>query len=147
MKKTFEIKTAQDFAGLLAVITKKTKKYVEKEGGFKPFDVTIEEHKEGKEPKHLNGFNRVCGHIAPYLKEMTGEIWSKDRVKQYIKLRAGFVDVYEGTATTRSCKDATLEDMLTLIAEVIAFGESMDIPDCQLKNAEQRALEEYYNNK
>lgn len=147
MTKKFEIKTTTDFYNFSVYINTDLYNYVERNLDFKPFDVTIEEHKESKSGKQLRGFFRLCQHIAPYLQEMTGEIWDKDRVRYYIELRAGYVSIYKGIATPKSLAKATMEEMAKLIYHLSEFGDEMDIPDCYLIGDEQRELEEYYNNK
>lgn len=145
MTKKFEIKTTTDFYNFSVYVNTDLYNYVERNLEFKAFDVTIEKHVEHKTGGQLRGFFRLCQHIAPYLQEMTGEVWDKDRVRYYITMRSGYVDLYKGIVTPRSLAKAQKEEMMTLINLLIAFGESMDIPDCTLTSKEEEAFNNYYN--
>jgi hypothetical protein len=141
--KKFEIKTRLDFAKVICFVQRDLLNYVNG-GKFEPFDVTIERHVEKKTGGQLRGFFRLCQHIAPYLQEMTGEVWDKDRVRYYITMRSGYVDLYKGIVTPRSLAKAQKEEMMTLINLLIVFGNEMDIPDCTLTSKEEEAFNNYY---
>lgn len=143
MTKKFEIKTRLDFAKVICYVQKDLLNYVNG-SQFEAFDVTIEKHKESKTSKQLRGFFRLCQHIAPYLQEMTGEIWDKDRVRYYIQLKVGYADIYQGIFIPRSLAKAQKEELEAIINEIIAFGSSLDIPDCTLTSNEEKEFNNYY---
>lgn len=109
--------------------------------------VTIENLSEKKEKsyKQLRGFHRLINILVSYFVEWTGENWDMDKVKDYIKIKNGFTVRFNGIESPKSCKEATIKDMMSLIKEVEKFAAEMGIEDCYLSSEEEKQLIEYYN--
>jgi hypothetical protein len=146
MGKKFIVKTSLDFHAVINYWNKSLYPYVQKNLDFKPFILVVEEYKEKKSYAQLRGFFRLCNLLVPYFKEWTGEIWNKDKVKEFMKIRAGYTISYKGVQVTRSLADATKEELTHLIQEVQKFGAENDIKDCYLTGEEEQSIIDYYDN-
>ncbi len=111
----------------------------------KDFDVTISEHKRIKSWRQLKGLYRLLGKIVPVLKDVDPSTYfDVEKVKIIIKDLFGYYDTYNGIKLYKSCKDATIEDMIGLIKTAEKFGDEMGVKDCFLTSEETIALNEYY---
>jgi hypothetical protein len=116
-------------------------------GGDKPkdFTITIEPFKKGKSYRQIRGLYRLLGKIVPVLKEIDPSTYfDVEKVKVIIKDQFGYFDTYNGIKLYKSCKDATIEDMMGLIKTAEKFGQEMGVEDCFLSSEEELALKEYY---
>lgn len=149
MTKKFEIKTTVDFYNFSTYINTDLYNYVERNLDFKPFDVTVEEHKKKKSYPQLQGFYRIARNLIPYFKEWTQEFWDEEKLKEFFKKRYGYTTTFKGITTCKSFKDADMDDLIGVIKEMQKFGDEMDLPKevTELISADKKALEEYYNNK
>lgn len=108
------------------------------------FEIEIRGLKKSKSYKQLKGFHRLLGILVPYLSEWTQEYWDVDRVKNHVKQRYGYTKEFQGVTTCKSCKFATVDDMIGLIKETEKFAAEMDVKECFLENQEMKELLEYY---
>ena len=108
-------------------------------------ELTISEIKEDKSYKQLRGFHRLIDLLVPYFKDWTGELWNRDEVKDYIKRRNGYCKTMKGIDVVKSCKNATKEEMMGLIEEVIKFAAEVDIPNVLLDESEARDVNQFYS--
>jgi hypothetical protein len=112
---------------------------------YKDFEVEIREVKKDKSSPQVRGFHRLCGLIAPYATEATGEIWDKERVKEHVKASCGYCERYKGVQTTKSIGKATMGEMNLLIAEAEKVGiEVFGAKDCFLTPYERMELVRFY---
>lgn len=109
--------------------------------------ITIEKFTErrAKSYQQLKGFHRLIDILVPYFKEWTGEYWDRHQVKDFIKFRNGYTVRCKGIEVSKSCKEATIENMRGLIEEVTKFAAEMGIENCYLTSEEEKQLIEYYN--
>ena len=112
----------------------------------KSFEVTVGDLKKSKTYQQLRGFHRLLGVLVPYFKEWSGEdCWDKEKVKDFIKKRHGYTVRFHNIEVVKSCKDATIKEMMGLIKEIQKFGAGMDIVEAlELRSEELRDLEEFY---
>lgn len=111
----------------------------------KDFVVSIEPLKKGKSYKQIRGLYRLIQKIVPVLKEIDPSTYfDVEKVKIIIKDMYGYFDTYDGIKLYKSCKDATIEDMMGLIKTAENFGQEMGVEDCFLSSEEELALKEYY---
>ena len=111
------------------------------------FQVEIKKLAKKKTHAQLRGFHRLINILVPYFKDWTGQAWDEDSVKDLIKRRNGFVKRFKGVEITKSCKDATLEEMTGLIKEVETFAAEMEVENCYLESQEWKELESFYQNR
>lgn len=110
------------------------------------FQVSISEIKNTKTTAQLRGFHRLLDVMVPQLKEISGRFWDRDKAKELIKKRNRYTIGFRGVELVRSCKDATREDMLSLIKECETFAAEIGLKDCHLESKELEELELYYQN-
>jgi hypothetical protein len=102
--------------------------------------------RKSKTFRQLRGFHRLINILVSYFQEWTGENWDQDKVKDFIKFKNGFTMKHRGIEVTKSCKDATLKEMNSLIEEVVKFAAEMGIENCYLRGYEEKELIEFYSN-
>jgi len=110
------------------------------------FQVSLTKLSEKKSNAQLRGFHRLLDYMLPHLKEISGEHWSRDRIKELIKKRNYFTENFRGIELLKSCQNASKEEMMGLIKECEIFAAEIGIEGCYLQDQEKKELEDYYQN-
>jgi len=111
-------------------------------------NIKIDDVEDGKSVKQLRGYWRLIGLIQPFIEEDYG-IKGKDEVSDLLKMQCKY---YKEVFTkhqgyiilVKSLRDATKEDLMTLIEKIYFICEFYEIKDYELKPQEQRDIENYF---
>lgn len=107
--------------------------------------INVDKFKKKKSYKQIKGLYRLLGKIVPVLKDIDPSTYfDAEKVKVIIKDQFGYYDTYNGIKLYKSCKDATIEDMMGLIKTAERFGDEMGVLDCFITSEEELALKEFY---
>ena len=109
------------------------------------FEIEIRPLKKAKSYQQLRGLYRLIGILLPHFQEWTGEYWDKEKIKELIKKRYGYTTKFRGVEICKSCKDASMNDMIGMIKETEAFAAEMGIEGCYLESWEMIELQKYYS--
>ena len=104
----------------------------------------IVEIRRNKTSGQLKGFHRLLGLIANFISQSEGKFCDIEFAKEMIKQEYGYINICNGYKLGKSCKNATIEDMIGLIKTAEVFGQNMGIEDCYLMSYEELELEEFY---
>lgn len=113
-------------------------------GSGHSFQIEVGKLAKKKTHAQLRGFHRLIRILVPHFKEWTGQAWDDDSIKDLIKRRNGYTKRFKGVEITKSCKNASIEEMTGLIKEIEVFAAEMGIENCKLESREWRELEDYY---
>ncbi|QOR55500.1 MAG: hypothetical protein ULS35scaffold63_57 [Phage 33_17] len=102
----------------------------------------------GNQPKtntQTKGFYKLCDILVNYFRELTGEYWDKNLIKEFIKKRVNYIKIYQGIEVTKSLKEATKEDMIILIEEAQKLGAELGCENCFLESYEQQEFLKFFS--
>lgn len=96
----------------------------------------------------LRGYWRLI-HLVKDWMNSQGNHFTDEQVSDYFKLQAGHYNMYGETKMPRSIalgSKTTAEDMAEIIEQVLEFGKTYNISDCDITPQEREDIREYYNN-